>query len=68
MGEAASVLAGVFECECCSDCAKYVLNAAHCSSKCSNCCELEVETQAIAIADDSEEELAVGNCIRWHRN
>ena len=59
-----------FDCQCCSDCSKYVFNAAHCHSRCSECCELDIETDPVAIpaASDSEhEELEVEGCLRWSR-
>ena len=59
-----------FDCECCSDCAKYVLNDFRLHSKCSDCCEFDIETDEVAIpaASDSEhEQLEVEGCLRWSR-
>ena len=71
MDQAASLItafAHCCECECCSDFSKYVLNASRCSSKCCNCLELDIETDAISLAsENSSEELEVEGCVKWHK-
>ena len=54
----------------CSDCAKYVCNACKVHSKCSDCCELSVETEEIEIPkdDDSNVSVEVEGCCSMHKN
>ena len=62
MGAAAAAgIIHAFDCECCSDFSKFVLNSCHLHSKCSDCCELDIETDEIEVpaASDSEQELEV---------
>ena len=60
MGEVASVLKACS----CSDMAKYVCNAMHLHSKCSDCCDIEFETTEVHVGDgdDSEYEIEVIGC------
>ena len=51
-----------------SDCSKYVLNSCHLHSKCSDCCELEIETEEVSLPEGSDEELEVEGCFRWSRS
>ena len=71
MGQAAAVVSAFARCACCTDCARYVLNSGSCHSKCSECCELDIQTNEIEIASEppseEEEELDVGGFIRYHR-
>ena len=39
----------------CSDCAKYVSNSMHIQSKCSECCECDLETEEIETHAQSQE-------------
>ena len=66
MGEVAGVLRAL-DCKCCSDFQRFVANSAHLKSKCSDCCELTIDTDEIDIPPDSEEELEVGECLKWHK-
>ena len=54
----------------CSDCAKYVCNACKVHSKCSDCCELSVETEEIEIPkdDDSDISVDVEGCCSVHKS
>ena len=53
MGQQGSVLQFCF----CQDWARYVINSAHCHSKCGeSCCDLEIETHEVEIASGSEED------------
>ena len=54
----------------CSDCAKYVCNACKVHSKCSDCCELSVETEEIEIPkdDDSNVSVEVEGCCSMHKS
>jgi hypothetical protein len=66
MGEVVSLLHAL-DCQCCSDFNRYVLNSAHCSSRCGeDCCEVTIDTDEVVVAPplDSEEELEVGECLR----
>jgi hypothetical protein len=68
MGAAAAAgIVRAFDCQCLGDCAKYVLNSCHLHSKCSDCCELDIETDEIEVpaASDSEQELEVAGCLHW---
>jgi len=69
MGAAAAAgIIRAFDCECLGDCAKYVLNSCHLHSRCSDCCELDIDTDEVSIpaASDSEhEELEVVGCLKW---
>ena len=54
----------------CSDCAKYVCNACKVHSKCSDCCEIDVETTEVDVApdDDSNVSVEVDNCCSMHKH
>lgn len=65
MGEALGVL-GALECQsCCSDLNRYVLNALHFKSKCSDCCDCSLDTDPIALVDDDEVSVEAEDG-RWH--
>ena len=66
MGNLASILKVIN----CSDCAKYVCNACKVHSKCSDCCELSVETEEIEIPkdDDSNVSVEVEGCCSVHKS
>ena len=55
MGNVASILK-VINCE---TCAKYVCNACKVHSKCSGCCEIDVETTEVELPADSDSEMSV---------
>jgi hypothetical protein len=57
MGEAASVIKALS----CQDCARYVCNACRFHSKCSQCCDLEWETEEVALPDD-DSIVGAGEC------
>ena len=68
MGAAAAAgILRAFDCQCCSDCSRYVLNSAHLHSRCSDCCELDIDTDEVEVpaARDSEQELEVVGCMQW---
>ena len=49
----------------CDTCAKYVCNACKVHSKCSGCCEIDVETTEVELPADSDSEMSVeveGSC------
>ena len=53
----------------CHDCARYVCNACHVKSKCSDCCELDVDTDAIEVKSQSSESFDADCCgNRIHAN
>ena len=67
MGEASSIIAALGGCGCCKaveSCNKYTLNACHLSSRCSDCCEFDIQTEEIPLSD-SEEEFEAG-CLSYH--
>ena len=70
MGQAPAVLKALGGCGCCSgleSCNKYVLNSMRCESRCSDCCEIEVQTDEIALSDSgSEEEFEAMGCLKYH--
>ena len=43
----------------CDTCAKYVCNACKIHSKCSGCCDLEIETQEIELPKDDDSDISV---------
>ena len=45
-----------------SDCAKYVCNSCHVKSKCSECCELDVDTDQISVKSKSSDEISADCC------
>ena len=53
----------------CTDYAKYVCNAFKVHSKCSGCCEVDVETTEVELAkdDDSEISVDVEGCCSFHK-
>ena len=55
MGQVASVLPGVVKALSCQECARYVCNSMDVKSKCSDCCEFELETNEIEISDDNSQ-------------
>lgn len=53
----------------CDTCAKYVCNACKVHSKCSNCCEFDVETEKVELSDtDSSMSVEVGGCMNFHKH
>ena len=66
MGNVASILKVIN----CDTCAKYVCNACKIHSKCSGCCDLEIETQEIELPkdDDSEISVEVDNCCHINKH
>ena len=53
----------------CNDCAKYVCNACHVKSKCSECCEVDMETDEISVKSHSSGSLSADCCgNRLHTN
>ena len=46
----------------CDDWARYVFNSCKMHSKCSNCCEFDVETLEVEVASHSESEDATTYC------
>ena len=53
----------------CDTCAKYVCNACKVHSKCSGCCEVDVETTEVELAkdDDGEISVEVEGCCSLHK-
>ena len=68
MGQLVGVIRACNCCKCMSDFNRYALNSAHCSSKCSDCCELSVDTDEIDLPEGSDEELEVEGCVKWHKS
>ena len=67
MGSVASVLPGTIKALSCRDCARYVCNSMDMQSKCSDCCEFELEANEIEIAEDnSEYSIDVEGCCEAH--
>jgi len=63
MGNAAAVVKMLS----CGDCARYVCNAMTLHSRCSGCCELDLETQEVALPDaDSDMSMSVEGCCHIH--
>ena len=53
----------------CDTCAKYVCNACKIHSKCSNCCEFDVETKKVELSDtDSSMSVEVNGCMNFHKH
>ena len=54
----------------CDTCAKYVCNACKVHSKCSGCCEFDVETTEVELPkdDDSEISVEVDGCFSMHKH
>ena len=54
----------------CSDCAKYVCNACKVHSNCSDCCSIDITTEAIDVApdDDSNVSVEVEGCCSVHKS
>ena len=54
----------------CDTCAKYVCNACKVHSKCSGCCEIDVETTEIELPADSDSEMSVevGGCCHFNKH
>ena len=57
MGSVISKIIGI-----CPDCAKYVCNAMHVHSQCSDCCVIDIETTEVHVEPDSEEEIYIDGC------
>ena len=43
----------------CTECSRYVCNAMHIQSKCSGCCEFDVETTEVEIPKDDDSDISV---------
>ena len=54
----------------CDTCAKYVCNACKVHSKCSNCCEFDVETTEVAVVSDTDSSMSVevNGCLNFHQH
>ena len=52
MGQA---IGGIFKALSCTDCAKYVCNSMDLKSSCSECCEFEMHTSEVEVADSTSE-------------
>ena len=55
MGQLLSIIPEAIKAANCSDCAKYVCNAMHIHSKCSERCECDIETEEIAVHEQIQE-------------
>jgi hypothetical protein len=67
MGQLISVLPEIVKAISCQECARYVCNSMGVKSKCSDCCEFELETHEIDISPESDSEYSVeidGCCIQ----
>jgi hypothetical protein len=67
MGQLISVLPEIVKAISCQECARYVCNSMDVKSKCSDCCEFELETHEIDISSESDSEYSVeidGCCIQ----
>ena len=66
MGNVASILKVIN----CDTCAKYVCNACKVHSKCSGCCEIDVETTEVELPADSDSEMSVevDGCCRFNKH
>lgn len=53
----------------CDTCAKYVCNACKVHSKCSSCCEFDVETTEVAVVSDTDSSMSVevNGCLNFHQ-
>ena len=60
MGTAALAIAPIIKAIGCHDCARYVCNAMHMHSKCSDCCEVDLETDQVSLSSSSSD----GNCCQ----
>ena len=65
MGNVASILKVIN----CDTCAKYVCNACKVHSKCSGCCEIDVETTEVEVSQDSDSDISVEvqGCFSMHK-
>ena len=54
----------------CSDCAKYVCNACKVHSNCSDCCSIDITTEAIDVAPDNDSDISVEveGCCSMHKS
>ena len=52
MGQA---VAGIFQALSCAECAKYVCNSMDLKSSCSDCCDFELHTAEVEVADSGSE-------------
>ena len=69
MGSVASVMPAIVKAISCQECARYVCNSMDVKSKCSDCCEFEIETDAIEISDHiSECSVEVTGCCEAHHS
>ena len=55
MGQLLSIIPEAIKASSCSDCAKYVCNAMRIHSKCSDCCECDLETEEVEVSSHPEE-------------
>ena len=47
----------------CDDYARYVFNGMHCRSKCSDCCEWNVDTDMVDVTESESEDGTMVCCI-----
>ena len=47
----------------CDDYARYVFNSMHCRSKCSDCCEMDVDTDLVEVTESESEDAMRVCCI-----
>ena len=67
MGQVANVLPAIVKAISCQECSRYVCNSMDIKSKCSDCCEFELETNEIEIHDHiSEYSVEVEGCCAAH--
>ena len=70
MGHLISVLPEIVKAISCQECARYVCNSMDVKSKCSDCCEFELETQEIEISPESDHisecSVEVNGCCEAH--
>ena len=52
----------------CDSCSRYVCNACHFHSQCSECCSIEMETEKVDLPDGEDEELVVDGCCAYRHN
>ena len=68
MGAAPAVLKALNPTAICSDCSKFVLNDCHTRSKCSECCEFEIDTEKVDLPEGESEEFIVDSCCSYRHS
>ena len=64
MGQA---VAGILNALSCQDCARYVCNSMDIHSSCSDCCDFELHTSEVEVADSASEfSVDVEGCFTMH--